>query len=254
MLNFGSGPSAYAFDYEVANVNGVNLAMMPSAFGLEIALLKEYAPFFPRNGAAIFTVCPFSFGENQSNCNPWRYSRYYSVLSRKSIDSLPFPLPNWNENVAEKANSKFPFFPYGEDFSRDEVPSDDIMEERIKFMCLCWKSELLLTDFIDASQAKRHRDSFAREKKALFELIDTAQTISLRPFVLLPPLHSKLRKLISKELFDEFVTNQLTDIDVPILDYTNDLVITDNMFLGPVFLNRTGAKTLTESIWNIVCG
>ena len=252
MLNFGSGPSAYAFDYEAAHVNGVNLAMTPSAFGMEIAFLKEYASAFPKDAAAIFAVCPFSFGENQSNKNPLRYAKYYAVLSRQTINSLPFPLPHWDHHAAEQINLHDPLFPYGEDINRDEIPDDELMNERIESMCQCWKSELQLSNFVDASQAEFHRASFAREKIAMSAALETARGVGLRPFLLLPPLHSQLRQLFSKELYDEFVTRQITDAGVPVLDYTNDPAITDEMFLGPVFLNRKGAAYLTGSIWQIV--
>lgn len=226
--------------------------MTPSAFGMETAVLREYSPYFPKGCAAIFAVCPFSLGENQDNNNPSRYARYYGVLSRKAIDALPFPLPHWNSDVAKTVNSNFPLFPYDTDLSRDEVPTDDVMDERVQSMCQGWKEQLHLNNFTDASQAEFHRAAFAREKKAMLETLNTARALGLRPFLLLPPLHSKLRKMVSKELFDEFVTRQITDAGVPILDYTNDPMITDQMFLGPVFLNRMGAKYLTESVWNIV--
>ena len=252
MLNFGSGPSAYAFDYEAAHVNGVNLAMTPSAFGMETAFLKEYASVFPQGAAAIFAVCPFSFGENQSNKNPLRYAKYYAVLSRQAINSLPFPLPHWDHHASEQINPQYPLFPYGADVNRDEIPNDELMKERIESMCQCWKNELHLSNFVDASQTEFHRASFAREKNAMKEMLETARAVGLRPFLLLPPLHSKLRQLFSKELFDEFVTRQIADAGVPVLDYTDDPTITDEMFLGPVFLNRKGAAYLTGSVWQIV--
>ena len=252
MLNFGSGPSAYAFDYEAAGVNGVNLAMTPSAFGMETALLREYARYFRKGCAAVFAVCPFSFGENESNKDPKRYTKYYGVLSRGSIDSLPFPLPHWSDAAAERIDPEHPLFPYGTGLDRDEVPSAEVMEERIEAMCRCWKSELCLIDFFDVSQAEYHRRAFARERQAMMKTLDTARASGLRPYILLPPLHSRLRRLFSKEFFDAFVTDRINDMDAPILDYTDDPMITDDMFLGPVFLNRMGARQLTEAVWSIV--
>ncbi len=91
MIIFGSGPSAYAFDYSAAGINGVNLAMTPSAFALETALIKEYTRYFRKECAAVFAICPFSFAENRDNANAFRYEKYHAVLSKRSMDSLPAP-------------------------------------------------------------------------------------------------------------------------------------------------------------------
>ncbi len=249
VINMGSGPSAYAFDYEAAGVNGVNLAMTPSAFGLERALLDEYAAFFPKGAALIAAVCPFSFGENKTNANPARYVRYYPVLSREAMDALPPPLPHWDAEVAASADYEHPLFPYNQRIDRDEEPTEAVMTERVRSMCEIWKREFGLRDFLDASQAGPHRAAFARERQALCELIAAAQKLGLRPWVFLPPLHPSLRKLISQAFFKAFVRDQLRDCSAPVLDWTDDPRITPDMFLGPVFLNRKGAAALTRAVW-----
>jgi|GEM_PF-6163987 len=249
MLNFGSGPSAYAFDYEAAGINGVNLAMTPSAFGMETAFLKEYAEIFPKGCAAVFAVCPFSFGDNRTKSNPARYARYYSVLSRKAIDALEAPLAHWNEEIAASADEKNPLFPYGAEINRDEVPSEEVMANRITQMCNCWKGEFGLSDFIDKTQAEAQGTAFQRERGALDRLLFTARKIGLRPFLLLPPLHPRLRELISHAFFDAFVLCRLKDCDCPLIDLTAHPLIAENMFLGPVFLNRKGAETVTKYVY-----
>lgn len=249
MINLGSGPSAYAFDYEAAGVRGMNLAMTPSAFGMELALLREYAPYFPKNCALILTVCPFSFGENRKKSDPSRYARYYAVLSRSAIDTLPAPLAHWDERVAASVDVEHPLFPYGGNIDRDEAPSAAVMAERVRAMCSCWEREFGLRDFTDAAQAEAHRNAFRRERRVLDELIAAAKELGLRPHLLLPPLHPMLRGLISPEFFEAFVLDQVRDAPAPLLDYTADPHITEDMFLGPVFLSRKGARTLTLAVW-----
>lgn len=252
MINFGSGPSAYAFDYEAAGVCGVNLGFTPSAFGMETALLREYHAFFRRGCAAVFTVCPFSFGENKSNADPERYARYYAVLSRKTWDTLPPPLPRYDPAVLTRCDRSHPLFPYGDKDPREEIPTEAQIEKRIDDMCRCWEDELGLSGFTDASQADRHRSAFTRERKALEELIAIARTLGIRPFLLLPPLHERLRARISPTFFDAFITRQINGIGVPVLDHTADPQIDPGMFLGPVFLNKKGACRLTASVWEQV--
>ncbi len=253
MINLGSSPSAYAFDYGAAGVNGVNLAMTPSAFGLEKALLDEYAACFPKGAALILAVCPFSFGENQTNADPRRYARYYPVLSRAAMDALPPPLPHWDADVAAGADAGHPLFPYDLKIDRDETPSEPVMAERVRSMCGTWMREFSLRDFRDASQAEAHRAAFGRERQALDDLIAAARALGLRPRLFLPPLHPVLRALISDAFFDAFVRDQLRDCPAPLLDYTADPQITSDLFLGPVFLNRKGAAVLTRSVWNRTC-
>ena len=249
MINLGSGPSAYAFDYEASGINGINLAMTPSAFGLEQALLDEYAAYFQKSAALILAVCPFSFGENRSNADPARYVRYYPILSRAAMDALPPPLPHWDESAAASADYEHPLFPYALNIDRDEVPTEAAMSSRIETMCGIWKREFGLKDFLDASQAEPHRAAFARERQALHDLIAAARKLALCPWVFLPPLHPALRTRISEAFFGAFVRDQLRDCPAPVLDFTADPRITADMFLGPVFLNRQGAAALTHAVW-----
>ena len=253
MLNVGSGPSAYAFDYEAADVNGVNLAMTPSDFSLEKALLDAYAPHFPRGAALILAVCPFSFGENRANADPARYVRYYPVLPREAPDTLPPPLPHWDAQVAAAADCAHPLFPYGAKTDRSETPSEAVLSRRVRSMCEVWKREFGLRDFLDASQAEAHRSSFARKRQALLELIAAARALGLRPRLFLPPLHPSLRAQISEAFFEAFVRDQIRDCPAPLLDYTADPAVTPDMFLGPVFLNTKGAAALTRAVWE-TCG
>jgi hypothetical protein len=119
-------------------------------------------------------------------------------------------------------------------------------------MCATWKREFGLRDFLDAAQAAPHRAAFARERQALDDLVAAARELGLRPYLLLPPLHPALRELISDEFFAAFVLERLKDSPAPVLDYTADPLIAPDMFLGPVFLNRRGAVTLTRDVWERV--
>ena len=258
MVNLGSGPSAYAFDYESAGVNGVNLAMTPSAFALESAFLNEYRDVFSEAGkkaggcAVILAVCPFSFGENRSNGNPGRYARYYNVLSKVSVDALPAPLPHWDPAVSDSVSPDAPLFPYEAGVHPDEIPSPAVMEERVESMCRCWKQEFSLVDFLDAGQAERHKAAFRREREELEKLISLCRALGLRPYLLLPPLHPLLRARISDAFFGAFVREQVKGLSAPLLDYTDSPLITGEMFFGPVFLNRGGAAFFTKTIYDAV--
>ena len=47
MVNFGSGPSAYAFEYRRSGIKGFNFGMTPSSFLIERPLLEYVAPILP---------------------------------------------------------------------------------------------------------------------------------------------------------------------------------------------------------------
>lgn len=258
ILNFGSGPSAYAFDYEAAGINGMNLAMTPSAFMMELAFLNEYRDTFTaaaqKSGGCtvVLTVCPFSFGDNRTKGDAGRYMRYYNILSRESFDRLPPPLAHWNPQVAERADPNEPLFPYAAKCHPDEIPSSDVMSARTDAMCDCWKQEFGLHDFMDAGQAEAHKAAFLRERLALEKLIDCCKSLGLCPYLMLPPLHPLLRSRISDAFFTAFVREQIKDIPVPLLDYTDSPLITESMFYGPVFLNRSGAAFLTDLVYKTI--
>ncbi len=260
IVNLGSGPSAYAFDYEAAGINGVNLAMTPSAFALESALVQEYREAFRPGCAVVLAVCPFSFGENRSEGDPSRFARYADVLSEEAVESLSEPYSRaltayrakvQAEDPAEASDARL-LFPYQSGVDRTEHPSEKVMDERIDSMCVCWKREFGLSDFLDASQADRHESAFVRKRAELCRLISLCQSIGLRPYLFLPPLHPALRARVSDAFFRRFVLDQLDEMPVPVLSYASDPALCEEMFLGPVFLNRDGAAVLTRSVWEKV--
>lgn len=250
MLNFGSGPSAYGFDYEAAGINGVNLAMTPSAFAMEAAFLRAYPDAFRRGTAAVFAVCPFSFGNNKDLKRPARFARYYPVLPKTAFAGIPEAVTHWDAVVAASMeNEKYPLFPYKAERAEEPLLSDEELSGRVDSMCAGWKNELGLADFTDASQAEYHEAAFKTKREALNGLLSAAEQAGLRPFLFLPPLHPLLRKRISPEFFDAFVYRNLKGVNVPIFDYTQAPGMEREDFIGPIFLSRKGAAKLTREIY-----
>jgi len=233
MVNFGSGPSAYAFEYRRSGIKGFNFGMTPSSFLMEKPLLEYVAPMLPRGCAVILTFCPFSFGKNTGDENPRRrFARYFRLYeSAEPADEL--------------------WFPYGA--SREESGCDaETLESRTTSMLNIWSKEfdLALTAHapLDVTAIRaRNAEAFDIERARLLELHETCRRFGLKSCLLLPPLAKTLRERLPKGLLDIFLYENIQKLpQIPVLDYTAGLDDAD--FCGPVFLSLNGAVRLTKTI------
>lgn len=233
MVNFGSGPSAHAFEYRHSGVNGFNFGMTPSSFLMEKPLLEFVAPMLPRGCAVILTVCPFSFGKNNGDDQPRkRFARYFRLYeSAEPADEL--------------------WFPYGA--SREESGcGTETLESRTTSMLKIWSKEfdLALTENapLDVAAVRaRNAEAFDIERARLLELHEICRKNGLRSCLLLPPLAKALRERLPNGLLDIFVYENTQKLpQIPVLDYTAGL--DDSDFCGPVFLSLNGAVRFTKTI------
>jgi hypothetical protein len=233
VINFGSGPSAYAFEYMHSGIRGFNFGMTPSTFAMEQMLLERLAPDLPKGCAIILTVCPFSFGKNNNDGNlRLRFSRHYQVLESA----------NPNEKL---------WFPYGN--PREETGCDkETLESRTTTMLQVWEKEfdLSLTQnqpFDFDSIYKRNAEAFIKKPEKLLQLYKSCENYGFRPYILLPPMAQTLRSRLPDRLLQIFVYENLQKLSsVRVLDCMNSMPDTD--FCGPVFLGLEGAVRFTQSI------
>ena len=233
LVNFGSGPSAYAFEYQHSGIRGFNFGMTPSSFVMEQPLLECVAPMLPQGCVVIFAVCPFSFGKNNDDDNiRGRFERYFRVFdSTEPADEL------W-----------FPYNALREEHGCDSV----VMEQRTTSMLKTWSSEFDLTltennPLNTDAVCTRNAKSFETKRTHLVMLCEICERFGLRPHILLPPLAKALRERLPDGLFDIFVTENIKKLPpVPVLDYT--IRMDDADFCGPVFLSLDGAVRFTQMI------
>jgi len=233
MVNFGSGPSAYAFEYDKSGVQGFNFGMTPSSFAMEQQLFEHVSPMLPQGCAVIFTVCPFSFGKNNSDSNiKKRYSRYFRIYES-----------------AEPSRDLW--FPYGA-VREENGCGEELLKKRTESMLKTWSQEFDLSlaenKPLDVSHVtERNADEFKANRFRLMQLLEAAEKRGLRPYVMLPPLAETLRKSLPDGLLNVFIYENLKKLpDIRLLDFTEK--IPDTEFIGPVFLSLNGAVRFTQMI------
>ena len=233
VINLGSGPSAYAFDYMCSGVRGFNFGMTPSTFAMEQILIERLAPDLPNGCAVILTVCPFSFGKNNNDGNfRLRFSRYYQML----------------ESTEAK---KEIWFPYG--VSREKKGCDKAtLEIRTTSMLQIWEKEfdLSLTQNLPVDFDmiyRRNAEAFSVKRERLLQLYKTCENLGLRPHILLPPMAQTLRRRLPDGLLQIFLYENLQKLSgLRVLDCMD--LMPDADFCGPVFLGLCGAVRFTQSI------
>lgn len=256
VANIGSGPSYYDFDWSaVPEIAGYNLAVAPEDFRYDARIVAQYGKHLKRNGVVVAIVCPLSFAKNAYLYKDTFSEKYVQILPGEAVD-----LPRWKYGLYHACPGLLKLKRYLSCLAPGIVhrlrkpvgttkPTDPI-EGLIKG----WIADNeALRNLTDESQAEFYLDAFQEKTKDLRDTIANCQKQGLRPVILLPPMSGALRENISDGFIRRFVYDnlrQVTEDDIPVLDYTDDARFKDRAcYTNGLFLTPPMRRVFTRTVW-----
>lgn len=257
IVNLGSWPAVHAFNYSNSILSGSNLALGPQSLVHDYSILKNYFSYIKENGFIVITLVPFSclisqYGKEHN-------FRYYTILHPATITDFddsertralvikanPFktmPVYCIRRTIKEYLKilrSKF--------FIRT---SQSDLKQSADAMINVWKHQFGIYDFREPLSEK-HKQEQRQRKQTLMEMIDFCKERSLRPVIVIPPMHPTLSSQFPSEFIKNYIEDFVDGVKAPIYNYMNsDEFSSDEYYASALFLNDKGAKHFTTKFIN----
>lgn len=247
MVNLGTGPGYYDFNYQMSEVKAFNFALPQQTLEYDMKLLKRYHSHL-KSGCKVMIVLPYFIFCVHSITNYFNvYKRYYPILPwRENRDSsllkkLIYQL-YWSCLVKSDSDSQFTIY--------QECTQDIVLmsKEAVRL----WTNQLGLVSMQSGIITERVRNEACKVKKVLGELTEYCVKMGFEPVLVIPPACSELNQMISdKFLKVHFYDNLYETVKNKyiILDYSHDLQFQDSsLYQWPLFLNRRGSVAFTQRV------
>ena len=257
VINLGSNSGKYSFCYEESPVKGMNWAIGPQSLVHDFNLLKNYFSYLKEGGIVLIPLCPFSClyspYTKQSNF------KYYPILHPATIPDFEDSERTIAYKIKANPFKEMPFYcikstikeifhkAYRIVKSTSSIDFDRDAEMWIEL----WKKQFGITD-LSAPLSKKHKKERSSRAETLREMIQFCKERSLKPYIVLPPIHyalySHLPMSFMKNYIYDFIEEAIGD-ELLLLDYFKcDNSYENNCFQNSYLLNKKGALTLTNNI------
>lgn len=249
----GSNQPKYAFDFQEANINGVNWAVGPEAFEYDYIILKKFASHLAPGTVVVIPVCLFSFFLYRFD-NLKTYLKYYNLLSKDEFPQYTF---------TGKAESFFPILfnpklvryifidikqPDSLCIDCNPMGTNDELNKDANNWIHGWEKQfnISLSNMVLSS---KNKNDISQNVSLLASIVDYCKNANLRPVITILPVTDYL---LSK-LDESFIYNYLLSLiqkannNAPILNYLQDeRYKSPSLFFNSFFLNKKGRRLFTK--------
>lgn len=257
VVNLGSNSGKYAFCYEDLPVKGMNWAIGPQSLVHDFNILKNYFSYLKEGGIVLIPLCPFS-------CLHSPYTKesnfkYYPILHPATI--LDFEDSERTRAYKIKLNpfKEMPLYCIKSTIKEalcrvyDRVKSVQKLDfdKNAEMWIELWKKQFGITD-LEAPMSEEHKEECFSRAETLREMIKFCKERNLKPYIVLPPVHSALSSRLSMSFMKNYVYDFIegvTDDKSLLIDYFYDASFHSNeYFSNSYFMNKKGALIYTERV------
>lgn len=214
-VNIGSNSGLFAFDWESAGVNGLNLAGSPQSERRGAGKVKAHREEIAEGAYVVIPLCPFS-----------------SVLPES------YDLRN--------SDTTHPLLSF------DGMPDEQALSGFSDMLDKCWKKEFAIRDYSD-TMTETNRLAYSGCVVHMRGFIAWCRSQGLRPVLVLPPAAESLRKLFPESFMRQYVYDFVRDAtagtDVKFLDYWDSGEFQNpELYATSLLLNKTGRRRFTARV------
>lgn len=259
IINLGSNPAKFAFDYSGTGVKGFNLAVGPQTLTYDFRMLKNYHSFLDDNGAKIvlFGLCPLTMCKDRYTEHDGALSkglRYYPILHRAMIDGFDENTYDTYilhpERLGLKAWAKAILRKRTDSLSIASNPLTEAeMDKAAMGMVDLWKHEFFLKNFDIDCLSQDVQDSLTYNSGTLDQIIGFCKERDIRPVAVVLPVSDSLNKYFNEEFKNHCMFSILESKDIKVLDYSEDRRFTANSnFQDELRMNLSGRRKFTSQV------
>lgn len=252
VVNLGSGPALYSFNYE-ENKKCANWALWPQSLVHDYNILRNYFSYIKEGGYVLIVIGPFSC--LKKNYDQKHNFKYYTFLHPATIQN--FDDKERTRALTVKAN------PFGQmpvycikqtirEVSRKVktmlFPSKRDIQKSADAMMSGWLKQFEISD-LSAPLSEKHLAEQESRKKTLIGMVDFCKERALKPVIVIPPMHHSLSSMFPPEFKTNYIDAFLSGIDVPVFNYMNDVLMDkEECYQTALFLNEQGARVFTKRV------
>lgn len=259
LVNLGSNPAKYAFDYSEVNIKAMNWSSGTQTLIDDFRLLKNFHSILKKNGAIIVTIMPFtSINKETGFKDTFKfYTTLDSVLLDTRFSNLCVRYYRFPILFGKEALKAFVKRIIGKDKDKKEnnlvdynpLSKEQLIQDAERWIA-CWKKEFGIED-LNAPLTKENQDGRNIRIKIMRNIIDFAIERDYKVVWVIPPVTNYLGYYFSEKFKDIYIYDYLKQVDreVPILDYMDDFRFEDvDLYFNSFFLNKKGAGKFTEQV------
>lgn len=262
IVNLGSSPAKYAFDFSGLPISGANWATAPQPISYDFRIIKNYHSYIKKDGILLLLFCPFS-GFVKDYEDKEAHKKYHYFLH-------PILNPHFSETTYEQVRQeveqplktllRYPFRTLCQMLRFRKNPfvidKNPMTERQIKkdaeFWFNGWKIEFGLDD-LDLPLSMKNKTAIDYNSELLCEIADFCKERSLNPVIVVAPITRYLSTLIpaafQRAVFYDMIEKAKREKHVPVLDYSqNKQLTTDDLYINSFFLNSKGRKKFTRKV------
>lgn len=259
IINLGSNPAKFAFDYTEAEVKGFNLAVGPQTLTYDFRMLKNYHSYLDDNGAriAILGLCPFTLCKDrytERDGDIAKGLRYYPILHRAMIDGFDektydifvdhpekLGIKSWAKAILRRRTDAL------------AITSNPLTEEEMDKasigMINRWKYELFLKNFSTDGLSQEVKESLKYNSGVLDQIISFCKERSIKLVAVILPISDSLNKYIDEDFKNHCLYSILKSKDIALLNYSTDARFSNNSnFQDELRMNLKGRRKFTAQV------
>lgn len=257
VVNLGSNSGKYAFCYDESPIKGMNWAIGPQSLVHDFNLLKNYFSYLKEGGIVLIPLSPFSclYSSYTKESN----FKYYPILHPTTI--LDFEDSERTRAYKIKANpfKEMPMFCIKSTvkeiirkaYHKVKGSSSIDFDKNAEMWINLWKKQFDITD-LNAPMSEKHMEERSSRAETLREMIQFCKERSLKPYIVLPPIHSALSSRLPKSFMKNYVYDFIEEAvgnDTMLIDFMQSgSSYNEGYFKNSYFLNEEGSLVFTKDI------
>lgn len=252
MVNIGSSNAVFAFDYEGQGIKALNWSGRPQSLELGFKLLKNFFSILKQDGIFLIPLGPFT-GLKAPWTGQKEEERYFGIMHQylfedftKIFKEMYNPFLSHPRTVLKKIIK---------DSKKLDRRNYIQLEKEIDYIqnaqewIANWKDEFGIDDLEKLSPHLQNQLEY--KNNLLQEIIAFCRVRNIRPVLLIPPVHSSLRKYFNKafkEIYMFPLQKVAIDNGVQIIDMMDLNDFTTGHFYNSYFLNKKGSAKFMEEL------
>lgn len=261
IVNIGSGPALFAFDWESANIRGLNLAVWPEDFRYDYKMLRHFFGCRRRQcQIVILGISILSFAKNKYLASADFSERYVHILPQQEVELSAykyylekyFPLLSRPRRIKPIIKMLLHMEePYKMPFC--EETEEDVKRKLADEMIHGWICDNPpLKDLQDISTVSSFAEDFLVNRKNVDSIYDYCQEKGFECYAVVCPVSEYIRTQFSQAFLDKFLYENLQKLKIP-KDHIL-LHLDDNEFAGMenylngLFLTKSAQSKFTYNV------
>ena len=257
VINLGSNSGKYAFCYDGLPVKGMNWAIGPQSLVHDFNILKNYFSYLREGSIVLIPLCPFSclYSPYTKESN----FKYYPILHPATISDFEDSERTRAYKIKANPFKEMPVYCIMSTIKEilykayrkiKGTPAIDF-DKNAEMWIVLWKKQFGITD-LNAPISEKHKEERSNRAETLREMIQFCKERSLKPYIVLPPVHSSLSSRLPSAFMKNYVYDFIEEAigdELLLLDYLKCNNTYDNKyFQNSYFLNKEGALVFTNDI------